>query len=74
MIKHKKAFGPFSTGPFGYTGKKIALMELRTLIARLTLEYLVSFPAGLRWDAIAEMQVHFTVGLGDLVLVLLRRR
>ena len=70
MIKHQDAFAPFSTGPFGCIGKNLALMELRTLTARLILEYDVSLAPGEDGTRLLFHTLdHFTMDLGDLDLV-----
>ncbi|EMC93926.1 hypothetical protein BAUCODRAFT_150161 [Baudoinia panamericana UAMH 10762] len=70
MIKHKDAFAPFSTGPFGCIGKNLALIELRTLTTRLVLEYDVNFAPGEDGTRLLFNTLdHFTVDLGELDLV-----
>ncbi|EHK23948.1 uncharacterized protein TRIVIDRAFT_147960 [Trichoderma virens Gv29-8] len=46
MIKDKNAFAPFSTGPYGCIGKRLALMDIRQMIARLVWVFDFSFAPG----------------------------
>ncbi|KAK5134636.1 hypothetical protein LTR08_006292 [Meristemomyces frigidus] len=70
MIKHKEAYAPFSTGPYGCIGKNLALIELRTLTARLILEFDVKLAPGEDGHRLLyETLDHFTVDLGGLDLV-----
>ncbi|KAF2721077.1 putative P450 monooxygenase [Polychaeton citri CBS 116435] len=70
MIKHKHAFAPFSMGPHGCIGKNLALMQLRTLVAQLVLEFDVAFAPGENGNrVIYETKDHFTLSLGQLDLV-----
>lgn len=70
MIKHKEAFAPFSTGPFGCIGKQLAMMEMRTLTARLVLEYDIKLAACQKAEV--ETIDHFTVHVGELNLVFMK--
>jgi cytochrome P450 len=68
--KHKDAFAPFSMGPFGCIGKGLAYMQLRTLTARILLEFDVKFAPGEDGKRIlTETKDHFTVDVGSLELV-----
>ncbi|EGR47512.1 cytochrome P450 [Trichoderma reesei QM6a] len=46
MIKDKDAFAPFSMGPFGCIGKRLALMDIRQVISRLVWAFDVAFAPG----------------------------
>ncbi|OTA07052.1 hypothetical protein A9Z42_0079190 [Trichoderma parareesei] len=46
MIKDKDAFAPFSMGPFGCIGKRLALMDIRQVISRLIWAFDVAFAPG----------------------------
>ena len=73
MIKHKDAYAPFSIGPFGCIGKNLALTELRTLTARLVLEFNVKLAPGEDGSRLMRKTLdHFTVDPGDLELVFTR--
>ena len=67
MIKHREAFAPFSVGPFGCIGKNLAMMEMRTLTARLVLEYDMKLAPG--QEAVIATTDHFTVHVGDFNVV-----
>lgn len=70
MIRHKEAFAPFSMGPFGCIGKNLAYMELRTLTARILLEYDFKLAPGEDGTRLlTKMKDHFTVDMGSLDLV-----
>ena len=74
MTKNKDAFAPFSIGPMGCIGKNLALMEVRLVTAQLVTLFDVSFAAGEEGERLLEKTTdHFTLGLGDLDLVLRRR-
>ncbi|KAF7513029.1 hypothetical protein GJ744_011295 [Endocarpon pusillum] len=75
MIKEKKAFAPFSTGSYGCIGRPLALLNVRTTIAKLIMEFDVSFAPGEDGMMLeANTRVHFTAGLGELNLVFKRRQ
>lgn len=62
-------------GPFGCIGKNLALMELRTLTARLVLTYdlkLAPQEDGMR--LMQKTKDHFTVDLGDLEVCFTERK
>lgn len=70
MVKHNAAFAPFSLGPFGCIGKNLALMELRTLTARLLLKFNLALAPGEDGHRLLyETRDHFTLALGDLDVV-----
>ncbi|KAK1248803.1 hypothetical protein MKX08_007023 [Trichoderma sp. CBMAI-0020] len=46
MIKNKDAFAPFSTGPYGCIAKRMALMDIRQVIARLVWTFDIDFAPG----------------------------
>jgi len=67
MVKLKEAFAPFSVGPMGCIGKNLASTELRTLTARLVLEFDVRLAPG--QENVIRMKDHITVDVGDIYLV-----
>ncbi|KAK0291803.1 hypothetical protein LTR91_024676 [Friedmanniomyces endolithicus] len=67
MVKRKEAFAPFSVGPMGCIGKNLALTELRTLTARLVLEFDVQLAPG--QEKVIRMKDHVTVDVGDIFLM-----
>lgn len=74
LIKHKDAFQPFASGWGGCIGKNLALMELRTLTARLVTLFDVALAPGEDGKLLLEKSTdHFTVGLQPLNLVFTRR-
>ena len=74
LIKHKDAFAPFSTGPFGCIGKNLAYMEVRTITAQLIDQFDVSLAPGEDGQKLLMKTVdHFTLGLEPLNLVFKRR-
>ncbi|KAL7929595.1 cytochrome P450 [Trichoderma chlorosporum] len=46
MIKDKDAFAPFSLGPYGCIGKRLALMDIHQMISRLVWTFDISFVPG----------------------------
>ena len=74
LILHKSAFFPFLTGPFGCIGKQLALMELRTVVAKLVLEFDISFAPGEDGsDLLEKTKDVFTLILGKLEICFQRR-
>jgi len=74
MVKEKSAFSPFMTGPYGCIGKPLALMQIRTLVARIVMSFDVSFAPGENGSNLLEKsRDHFTLGLEDLNLGFKRR-
>jgi cytochrome P450 len=70
MVKHKDAWSPFSTGPFGCIGKNLALMEIRLLTTELLLRYDVRLAEGEDGSKLLKgTRDHFTLGLGDLMVL-----
>ena len=75
MVKHKDAWGPFGSGPFGCIGKNLALMEVRLLTAELILKYNVKLAPGEDGkNLLTKSTDHFTMGLGALMLVFEERK
>jgi len=69
MIKHKDAFAPFSTGPFGCIGKNLAYMEVRTITTQIVDQFDVSFAPGEDGSKLLmQSRDHFTMGLKELNL------
>ena len=70
MIKYKDAWAPFSMGPYGCIGKSLAMMELRTVIARLVTKFDISLAPGEDGQRLMyETRDHFTVDPGGLDLI-----
>lgn len=75
LVKHPKAFAPFSLGPYGCIGKGLALMELRTIITLLVTQFDVEFAPGEDGRAfIEESKDMFTIALADLNLKFIPRK
>jgi len=69
LVKHKDAFGPFSTGPFNCIGKNLALMEVRTITTQIIDQFDVSFAPGEDGNnLLMNTKDHFTLGLAELRL------
>lgn len=57
-------------GPYGCIGKQLALLELRTLTARILLEFDVQFAPGEDGTKLLnESKDHFTVTMADMELL-----
>ncbi|KAE8036859.1 hypothetical protein FH972_009492 [Carpinus fangiana] len=75
MITEKTAFAPFSAGVFGCIGRPLALLEIRTVVAKLVAAFDVRFAPGEDGHALVrETRDHFTLGLGDLKLAFEKRK
>jgi cytochrome P450 len=73
-VKESAAFSPFVTGPYGCIGKPLALMQIRTLVAKIIMEFDVMFAPGEDGTNLMERsRDHFTIGLEDLNLLFKRR-
>ena len=73
-MRHKDAFAPFSTGPYGCIGKNLAYMEIRLLTAQLVRKFDVTLAPGETGERLLMgSKDHFTMGLGELDLVFEKR-
>ena len=64
LIHHKGGFFPFLLGAYSCIGKQLALMELRTLLAKMVLEFDINFAPGENGQALVEeMKDVFTCAL-----------
>jgi cytochrome P450 family 628 len=62
------------TGPYGCIGKPLALMQIRTLVAKIVTNFDVSFAPGEDGTNLMDKsRDHFTIGLADLNLVFKKR-
>jgi tryprostatin B 6-hydroxylase len=62
-------------GPYGCIGKPLALMQIRTIAAKIILNFDVQFADGEDGTKLLEnSRDHFTLGLADLNLVFKKRR
>ncbi|KAJ0414329.1 cytochrome P450 [Aspergillus carlsbadensis] len=73
LIKHKDAFAPFSTGPYGCIGKNLALIEIRLLAAHLIRKFDVEFAPGEDGEDLLRSHDHFVVALRPLNLIFKKR-
>ncbi|EPE34936.1 Cytochrome P450 [Glarea lozoyensis ATCC 20868] len=74
MVIDKSVFLPFSTGPYGCVGKQLALMELRSVTARIVSEFDVNFAPGEDGsDLLEKSKDIFTLALAPLKLIFTRR-
>lgn len=74
LIKHKDAFQPFASGWGGCIGKNLAMMELRTVTARLVTLFDIALAPGEDGKNLLEKSTdHFTVSLQPLNLVFTKR-
>ena len=74
-MRHKDAFVPFSTGPYGCIGKNLAYMEVRTLAVQLVRLFDVRLADGETGHSLLNgTKDHFTLGLGELRLCFERRK
>ncbi|KAL4746149.1 hypothetical protein BDW72DRAFT_207594 [Aspergillus terricola var. indicus] len=74
LIVHENAFFPFQIGRYSCVGKQLALMEMRSVIARMALEFDVSFTdaeAAELFDR--EAKDTFTYTVGPLPLIFRQR-
>ena len=74
LVKERGAYAPFSAGPYGCIGRPLALLSLRTTLARLLLEFDVAFAPGETGAGIETGTVeHFTLAPGPLWMVFRKR-
>ncbi|KAL2794966.1 cytochrome P450 [Aspergillus keveii] len=77
LIINRNAYMPFLTGPFNCAGRNLAMMELRSVVARVAHEFDISFPTGTNFDAedyFSRIKDHFVSGAPPQNLVFTRRR
>ncbi|KAJ5901633.1 L-ornithine-N5-monooxygenase [Penicillium taxi] len=74
LIIEKSAFAPFSTGPYGCIGRPLALLNIRTTIARLITTFDLSFAPGENGQRFEnDAKDAFTIGFGDLMISFRKR-
>lgn len=70
MVKYKDVWAPFSMGPFGCIGRNLAMMELRTVTARIISKFDLKLADGEDGHRLMyETKDHFTVDPGHLDIV-----
>ncbi|KAL1966197.1 hypothetical protein VTN77DRAFT_4749 [Rasamsonia byssochlamydoides] len=77
LVANKNAFVPFTMGPYMCPGRSIAMMEMRSVIARTVQKYDISFPQGTDFDIqefLENIKDHFTAGVPELKLVFTPRK
>ncbi|TVY35049.1 Cytochrome P450 monooxygenase [Lachnellula subtilissima] len=75
LILNKSVFVPFSSGPYGCVGKNLALMELRSVVARIVTEFDTKFAPGEDGRALMEESKDtFTMELAPMELVFTKRK
>jgi cytochrome P450 len=61
LVLNKEALLPFSTGPYDCVGKRLAYMEMRSVIARVMGEFDVCLPKGFKEEEYwGEVRDHIT--------------
>ncbi|KAL2848517.1 cytochrome P450 [Aspergillus pseudoustus] len=74
LVKDKSAFAPFSIGPFNCIGRPLALMNMRTTVARLIMEFDMKLAPGEDGSRfLGNAKDNFVFYYGDLNLVFTRR-
>lgn len=76
MVKEKSAWAPFSAGSYGCIGRPLALLNLRTTVARLVMTFEISFDpedldCGRSFEA--DSREHFTLAPAALNICFKRR-
>ncbi|KAL5359064.1 cytochrome P450 [Aspergillus floccosus] len=75
LIKDKTVFAPFTIGPYSCIGKPLAMLNLRTTLARLVMEFDVRFAPGEDGRKfLDDAQDNFVLYMGELNLVFEPRR
>jgi len=74
LLKNKAAFIPFSTGAYSCVGKQLALLSLRTVVARLVQHFDIKFADGETGEGLLrDTRDVFTLEIAPLYLVFTRR-
>ncbi|RAK97897.1 cytochrome P450 [Aspergillus ibericus CBS 121593] len=74
MVKHKSVYAPFSVGPYACIGKSLALMNMRTTIARIIMAFDMQMPPdddGTLLDR--NMREHFSSFVEDIHVIFKKR-
>ncbi|KAF4212934.1 hypothetical protein CNMCM8980_000486 [Aspergillus fumigatiaffinis] len=75
LIKDRSAFAPFSLGPYSCVGRPLALLSMRTTIAKLITTFDVGFAPGEDGKAFEQQaQDNFVLYMGPLHLTFTRRK
>ncbi|KAL4878233.1 cytochrome P450 [Aspergillus karnatakaensis] len=74
LVKDKAAFAPFSAGEFNCIGRPLALMNLRTTLARLVMQFDFKFAPGEDGSHfLGDAKDNFVFYFGELNMVFTRR-
>ncbi|OKL55488.1 hypothetical protein UA08_09188 [Talaromyces atroroseus] len=76
LILNRTGFFPFSLGHYNCVGKTVAMMELRSVVARTVKDYDISFPAGVKFDGkefFSRIIDHFSTGVPRQDVVFTKR-
>lgn len=77
LIINKTAHMPFLIGPFNCAGRNLAMMELRSVVARVVHEFDVSFPKGVEFHAVDyfdRVKDYFVAGAPKQEIVFMKRK
>jgi cytochrome P450 len=75
LIHNKAAFAPFSSGVYSCVGKQLALMELRSVVARTVTQFNIGFAPGEDGtNLLTKTRDVFTLDLAPLNLVFTERK
>lgn len=76
LIINKGAYVPFTMGPYKCPGKGLAMMELRSVVAKTVSRYDINIPEGIKFDIkdfLYDVKDHFTAGIPLQEMVFKRR-
>jgi len=76
LVLNKTAYMPFSTGPYNCIGKGLAMMELRSVIARTVNDFDISIPNRVSFDEksfYGNIKDHFTMGVPGCKMQFIKR-
>jgi cytochrome P450 len=65
-VKDKRAFIPFSTGVYNCVGQKLAMMEMRVVLANLLRSFEIDFAGDMGEAVVKESRDAFTLSVGAL--------
>ena len=74
MVADKRAFIPFSSGPYNCVGQKLAMMEMRSVLANLVRNFEFKFAEGEDGGhVVGKTRDCFTINVGKLDVKLIPR-
>ncbi|KKK19690.1 hypothetical protein AOCH_000841 [Aspergillus ochraceoroseus] len=75
LVKDKRAFAPFNIGPYNCIGRPLALMNIRTTVARLVMEFDVELAPGEDGSRfLGKAKDNFVLYYGELNLAFTHRK